>query len=183
MQNLTSTVTPPSKSLSHPGEERQTLVFKDCDVRIDLDASLSPIAVSVTPHQPSDGDTFGHYPLNFYKLTDEQVVALLRSVVGRGKPVYTQQLWGAVHWFLKWACNFPPRTVDFCAKIQALPGIEELEYACVYDSVRKGSGYAFTKKHALRLNDIAVSRNEQDEFMDYRYVVNTMHVNLLKLLG
>ena len=149
------------------------MVFKGCDVTIYPGVDGRPTSFTITEH---------HYDF-IYELTDEQVVALLRIVVGSGKPVSSQVMWGAVYWFLVWACNYPPRFGDFCAKINSLPGIKELEFPCVYDSVRKGGNYGFILKNALFPDNAVVSKSELSVFVDYRHVAYTMRHHLREMVA
>ena len=67
-----------------------------------------------------EGDTYN----------DEQVTEVLEACVGKGRVVDTKWKWAAVHWYLRWVCNYPVDAKEFCARIQKLELDIPVDYEC-----------------------------------------------------
>ncbi len=111
--------------------------------------------------------------------TDEQIVQAIRAINGAGKPLNSKQKWAAVHWCLRWYCNFPPGANDFCEKIKQLP-LGHLEYECDYANIRHFSRMSFMSENARFIDKIKPSNSEKDFFMQCREVVIALVTELGK---
>lgn len=102
--------------------------------------------------------------------TDEQIAQAITAINGNQKPLNSKQKWAAVHWCLRWYCNFPPNVKDFCERINELP-LGKLEYECDYNNIRRLSSMSFMNENARYIDKIKPSNSEKEFFMQCREVV------------
>lgn len=108
-----------------------------------------------------EGDTYN----------DEQVTEALEACVGKGRVVDTKWKWAAVHWYLRWVCNYPVDAKEFCARIQKLELDIPVDYECCYENIRKYSTLTFMNNDPRWMDGIRVSKNDQTTFSQCREIV------------
>lgn len=101
--------------------------------------------------------------------TDEQIAKAIAAINGDGKPLDSKRKWAAVHWYLRWACNFPPSPKDFCERVAGLP-LEGLQYECDYTSIRHFSTLTFMNQDARQMDKVKPSRQDEAFFLQCREV-------------
>ena len=109
--------------------------------------------------------------------SDEQIAQAIRAINGDKKPLNSKQKWAAVYWCLRWYCNFPKNTKEFCDRIDKLP-LGELEYECDYNNIRRICSLSFMNEDARHLDKISPSRSEADAYMQCREVVVALAAEL-----
>ena len=117
--------------------------------------------------------------LNQY--SDAQVCTALGNIVGKGKAIDCKQKWAGAYWFLRWACNYPVKAQDFCAKINSLHLPDDLEFKCEYNNIRPLSTLSFMNEDARFLDKVRYSRDDEPVFMQMRDVVNALRAELVKI--
>lgn len=103
-------------------------------------------------------------------VTDDQIAQAITAINGNQKPLNSKQKWAAVHWCLRWYCNFPPNVKDFCERINELP-LGKLAYECDYNNIRRLSSMSFMNENARYIDKIKPSNSEKEFFMQCREVV------------
>ena len=111
--------------------------------------------------------------------TDEQIVQAIRTINGKGKPLNSKRKWAAVHWALRWYCNFPPGVKEFCERVKALP-LGTLEYECDYNSIRHEATLSFMSQDARQIDMVRPSRQDTVFFQECREVVLALTAELGK---
>lgn len=96
--------------------------------------------------------------------SDEQIARALNNCVGPDKVISSKRRWAGAYWWLRWACNYPVDVRRFCDKIQQLPITSPEGLECSYESIRKICTLSFMDYNACKMDDVKVSRNDQDEF-------------------
>ena len=117
------------------------------------------------------------YLMQHNGFSDEQVAQAIRAINGDKKPLNSKQKWAAVYWCLRWYCNFPKNTKEFCDRIDKLP-LGELEYECDYNNIRRICSLSFMNEDARHLDKISPSRSETDAYMQCREVVVALAAEL-----
>ena len=114
----------------------------------------------------------GHY-------TDEQIAEAITAINGIGKPLNSKRKWAAVHWGLRWYCNFPTGTKEFCDRVDELP-LGKLEFECDYTSIRHFTTFSFMDQDARFLDKVKASKQDNDFFLQCREVVIALATELGK---
>ena len=104
------------------------------------------------------------------ELTDEQIARAILTINGKGKSLDSKQKWAAVHWVLRWVCNFPVRSTEFCARVAQLPLPRDLEFPCDNRNIRELSTLSFCNQDPRDMDEVKPSRTEQREFVQMREV-------------
>ena len=112
---------------------------------------------------------------------DKEIARALISIVGKGKPIDSKQKWAGAYWFLRWACNYPVKAQDFCAKINSLHLPEDLEFKCEYNNIRPLATLSFMNEDARCLDKVRYSKDDEPVFMMMRDVVNALRAELMKI--
>ena len=113
-------------------------------------------------------------------LSDKEIAKALVNIVGKGKAIDCKQKWAGAYWFLRWACNYPVKAQDFCAKINSLHLPDDLEFKCEYNNIRPLSTLSFMNEDARFLDKVRYSRDDEPVFMQMRDVVNALRAELVK---
>lgn len=111
--------------------------------------------------------------------SDEAIAQAITAINGDNKPLNTKRKWAAVHWFLRWYCNFPTAAKDFCDKIKELP-LGDLEYECDYTSIRHFSTLSFMNQDARQIDKVKPSKMDEEFFLQCRTVVVALASELEK---
>ena len=111
--------------------------------------------------------------------TDEQIARAITAINGKGKPLSSKLRWAAVHWCLRWYCNFPPSAKDFCDRVAELP-LGKLEYECDYNSLRRWSTLSFMDQDCRSIDKVKPSRQDTEPFRQCREVVIALAAELGK---
>jgi hypothetical protein len=104
------------------------------------------------------------------ELTDEQIARAIMTINGKGKSLDSKQKWAAVHWVLRWVCNFPVKSAEFCARVAQLPLAQDLEFPCDNRNIRELSTLSFCNQDPRAMDEVKPSRSEQKEFVQLREV-------------
>ena len=112
--------------------------------------------------------------------SDKEIAKALINIVGKGRAIDSKQKWAGAYWFLRWACNFPVKALDFCTKINSLHLPEDLEFKCEYNNIRPLSTLSFMNEDARYLDKVRYSRDDEPVFMQMRDVVNALRAELVK---
>jgi len=115
--------------------------------------------------------------------TDEQIAHALANIVGKNKAIDSKQKWAGAMWLLRWECNYPSRTMDFCEKIATLPLPEDLEYKCDYNNIRAIGTLSFMDEDARHLDTVRYSKNDELIFQQMKGVVIALREELRKTAG
>lgn len=110
--------------------------------------------------------------------TDEQIALAIKAINGEKKPLNSKRKWAAVFWCLRWYCDFPTNTKDFCERVKQLP-LGKLEYECDYENIRHDCTASFMEQDARYMDKVKPSKNDQTLFLQCREIVLT----LVKELG
>lgn len=111
--------------------------------------------------------------------TDEQVAQAITAINGKGKPLNTKRKWAAVHWGLRWYCNYPPGAKEFCERIEALH-LGPLEYECDYNSIRRVALLSFMDQNARFMDKVKPNKQDTAFFQECREVVLALVAELGK---
>jgi hypothetical protein len=111
--------------------------------------------------------------------SDEQIAQALTNIVGKGKAIDSKRKWAGAYWGLRWYCNFPTSTKDFCDRIKALP-LGQLECECDYDNIRRFTSMAFMEENPRFMDRIKPSASEKESFCQCREVVLALVAELGK---
>ena len=111
--------------------------------------------------------------------SDEQIAQAITAINGKQKPLNSKRKWAAVHWCLRWYCNFPPSAKEFCERVKDLP-LGNLEYECDYDSIRHFSTLSFMDQDARFMDKVKPSKQDIGFFQDCRQVVLALVAELGK---
>jgi hypothetical protein len=103
--------------------------------------------------------------------SDQQIARALEACVGRERVINTKWKWAGAYWYLRWACNYPVDVQKFCTKIQSLELTIPGGYECSYESIRKLATLSFMDCDARKLDEVKVSRSDQDTFAQCREIV------------
>jgi len=117
---------------------------------------------------------------NNRKYSDHQVAEALANIVGKNKPIDSKQKWAGAQWLLRWECNYPAKSQDFCEKIATLPLPENLEYKCEYNNIRALSTLSFMNEDATRMDTVKYSKADEQVFFQLRAVALALHEELQK---
>jgi hypothetical protein len=115
--------------------------------------------------------------------SDEQIAHAIQAICGKGKPIDSKQKWAGAMWLLRWECNYPSRTMDFCEKIATLPLPEDLEYKCDYNNIRAIGTLSFMDEDARHLDTVRYSKNDELIFQQMKGVVIALREELRKTAG
>ena len=110
--------------------------------------------------------------------SDEQIAQAITAINGKKKPLNSKLKWAAVHWGLRWYCNYPPGAKEFCDKVDSLP-LGKLEYECDYNNFRHYSTLSFMDQDARHMDKVKPSKQDLEFFLQCREVV----LALVKELG
>ena len=110
--------------------------------------------------------------------SDEQIAHAIQAICGKGKAIDSKQKWAGVYWYLRWACNYPISTKDFCERIGRLPFDGELEFACDYRNIRELTTLSFMGQDARQLDCVKPSRNDELAFAQCRSVAIALEEKL-----
>ncbi len=111
--------------------------------------------------------------------SDKQIAQAITAINGEKKPLNSKRKWAAVYWALRWYCNFPTNTKDFCERVNELP-LGELEYECDYNSIRHFSTLTFMNQDARQMDKVKPSKQDQPFFLQCREVVLALAAELGK---
>lgn len=109
--------------------------------------------------------------------TDEQIAQAITAINGEKKPLNSKRKWAAVHWGLRWYCNYPTGPKEFCEKIGELP-LGELEFKCDYNSIRHFSTVSFMNQDARQMDKVKPSKMDEEFFLQCRTVVLALATEL-----
>ncbi len=112
-------------------------------------------------------------------VSDEDIAAAITAINGKDKPLDSKRKWAAVHWYLRWAFNFPVKAPNFCQRIAMLP-LGELEYECDYNSFRHYSTFSFMNQDATHLDKIKPRKDEESFFIQCRAIALALSEKLPK---
>ncbi len=102
--------------------------------------------------------------------TDDQIAQAIKKINGDGKPLDSKRKWAAVHWFLRWACNYPSTPKEFCERVEGLP-LGDLQYECDYNSIRHFSTLTFMNQDARQIDKVKPNKQDEPFFLQCREVV------------
>lgn len=173
MQTSAPMVSPSPKILSDFGEKPCRVVLINCHITQRNDDGVETYYVNPAPNPKTV-----HPVVSF---TDEQVIALLKAVVGRDKPIDQKQLWAGAYWFFRWYGNFPVTPKKFCDRINRLCGAETFEFPCCYDNMRKLAFLGFMNSDARLMDEVKYSNNDLIEFCCCREVVLALTEEMVKM--
>lgn len=111
--------------------------------------------------------------------TDEQIAQAITAINGAKKPLNSKRKWAAVHWCLRWYCNYPTGAKEFCDRVKELP-LGPLEYECDYTSIRHFSTLSFMDQDARQMDKVKPSKMDFDFFLQCRTVVLALVTELGK---
>ncbi len=111
--------------------------------------------------------------------SDEQIARAITAINGEKKPLNSKRKWAAVHWALRWYCNFPTGAREFCDRVKELP-LGKLEYGCDYTNIRHFSTLSFMDQDARQMDKVKPSKQDQDFFLQCREVVLALVTELGK---
>jgi len=103
--------------------------------------------------------------------SDKQVVQVLEACAGKGLVIDAKWKWAGAYWLLRWACNYPVDSKEFCKKIRSLEMDIAAEYECSYENIRKICTLSFMDYDPRRMDSVRVSKNDQGMFSQCREIV------------
>ncbi len=112
--------------------------------------------------------------------TDEQIATAIENICGEDKPLDTKQKWAAIYWYLRWNCNFPINSIDFCKRIEKLPFSKKIVPECEYNNIRKFTHLSFMDQNATNLDEVKPSKCDEPFYFQCREVVNALSTELEK---
>ncbi len=122
---------------------------------------------------------YGSNSENNQDFTDEQIAKAITAINGDNKALNSKRKWAAVHWYLRWVCDFPVKPQDFCQRVAELP-LGDLKYECDYDSIRHFCTLSFMEQDPRCLNKVKASKNDQAFFLQCKDVVQALAKELGK---
>lgn len=120
---------------------------------------------------------------SIHRYTDRQVAKALTNIVGKGKPIDSKQKWAGALWMLHWMCGYPIKAQEFCARIDQLPLPDDLEYQCDYRNIRELATLSFIAQDATQMEKVIHSKNDENTFLQLRYVALALSQELKKICG
>lgn len=111
--------------------------------------------------------------------SDEKIANAIAAICGDGKPLDSKRKWAAVHWFLRWAYNYPPTPKEFCERIATLP-LNSLPYKCEYNSIRHFSTLTFMNQDARQIDKVKPNKQDEPFFLQCREVVQALEKEMQK---
>ena len=116
------------------------------------------------------------------RLTDEQVAAALTAINGRGKAVSEQQAWlGVIKRLQQYGW---PHDLEKCVeRLNALPGMDGLEYPCKYESFRKFKNYGFARLEVAEWADYKPNETERAIFYKCRDAADATEAEIRRIVG
>ena len=105
------------------------------------------------------------------KYTDDQIARALVECCGKKRVINVKWKWAGAYWYLRWRCNYPVDPKLFSEKIDSLDLDLSAAYECSYDSIRKYCNLSFMNYSPLKMDEVKVSREDQDVFAVCREVV------------
>lgn len=158
--------------------------------------SLRPAVVNqntnyyYAPHLEHHGPVTYQAPIHNYsqerretktKVTNEDIAKTLIALNGKGKPVDTQTAWLGVCCYLAWKHGFPRNLGDCCKAIDNLPmNMEELEYECKYESIRRFGCWNFVKVDVSQWPSYTPRADEKQMFLKCLAVSQALEAKLLE---
>lgn len=111
--------------------------------------------------------------------TDDQIAEAIAAINGRKKALNSKRKWAAVHWGLRWYCNYPKEPMAFCERVKGLP-LGQLEFECDYNSIRHFCGFSFMDQDARMMDKVKPSKMDMSFFLQCREVVLALATELGK---
>ncbi len=112
--------------------------------------------------------------------TDEQIARALEAIVGKDKPIDMKWKWVGAMWLLHFIAGFPVRAQDFCERVNKLPFTGELSFPCEYNNIRGYANLSFMRENPLDLNNVKVSKNDENVYFQIREVVMALERELMR---
>ena len=113
--------------------------------------------------------------------TDKEIARALANIVGKNKAIDSKQKWAGAQWLLRWECNFPAKSQDFCDRVALLPLPADLEYKCEYNNIRALSTLSFMNEDPRQLDHVKYSKNDEQAFFMLKPVVVALMEELQKI--
>ena len=96
--------------------------------------------------------------------SDEQIRKALLACTGKGKPINLLRKWAGAYWCLRWKCNYPVDTNEFCEKIDSLHLDLPEEYRCDYNNIRRYCKLSFMEYDPFSKTEVKVSNMDKDVY-------------------
>ena len=122
----------------------------------------------------------GHSVQEKQQFTDDQIDRALTVINGQGKALNSKQKWAGVYWLLRWLCNYPVSSTDFCDKVNSLPHHAEWEYECSYNNIRALTTLSFMNYDPQEMDKVKYSSNDENAYRQCREVVLALSNELRK---
>lgn len=102
--------------------------------------------------------------------TDEQIDKAITAINGQGKALNSKQRWAGVYWYLRWACNYPKNSNDFCDKANRLPSSGLWEIECNNNNIRSITTLSFMDQDPRQMDKVKPSKNDEGFFYQCKEV-------------
>ena len=93
--------------------------------------------------------------------SDEQVAKALQACVGKDKVINSKQKWAGAYWCLRWKCNYPVDSQEFCDKINRLNLELPEEFSCSYNNIRRFCKLSFMDCDPFGKSEVKVSNMDR----------------------
>lgn len=114
------------------------------------------------------------------QVTDEQVANAIRAINGKNKPLDNYQRWLGACCLLAWKYDYPRNIGDCCQRINTL-GINDLEFECKYENIRKlTTTNKFVKEDARYWDSYIPKENERKLFNECLLVAQALDAEIQK---
>lgn len=143
-------------------------------------ATINNLVINGTMNKNGTEHFHGNTAERTNTYSDTQIAQALSRIVGKGKAIDSKQKWAGAHWLLRWECNYPVNTQDFCDKIATLQLPEDLEYKCEYRNIREISTLSFMNEDPRSLKSVKYSKNDESVFFQLKEVVIALQRELRK---
>lgn len=114
------------------------------------------------------------------QVTDEQVANAIRAINGKNKPLDNYQRWLGACCLLAWKYDYPRNIGVCCQRINSL-GMNDLEYECKYENIRKlTTTNRFVKEDARYWDSYKPKEDERKLFNECLLVAQALDAEIQK---